>query len=134
STLVFEGDGRLGDYAGGYTDWMQDKAKQAARASAVAGVADSGRISNKAPGSATPATTKPSRKLTNKERQELETLPAKIEALEKEQALLTEKLADPSFYRSQAAKFAEVKARLETVEREHAAAFARWEELAAGKA
>ncbi|MDQ5978969.1 MAG: transport system ATP-binding/permease protein, partial [Verrucomicrobiota bacterium] len=40
STLVFEGDGRLGDYAGGYTDWMQDKAKQAARASAVAGVAD----------------------------------------------------------------------------------------------
>ncbi len=134
STLVFEGDGRLGDYAGGYTDWMQDKAKQASRASAVAGVADPGRSADKVPGSATPAATKPAKKLSNKERQELEALPAKIEALEKEQALLTEKLADPSFYRSQAAKFAEVKARLETVEREHAAAFARWEELAAGKA
>jgi ATP-binding cassette subfamily F protein uup len=134
STLVFEGDGRLGDYAGGYTDWMQDKAKQASRASAAAGVADPGRISSKAPGSATPATTKPAKKLTNKERQELETLPAKIEALEKEQADLAGKLADPTFYKSQAAKFAEVKARLETVEREHAAAFARWEELADGKA
>ncbi len=129
STLVFEGDGRLGDYAGGYTDWMQDKAKQAARASAVAGAADPGRMSNKAPGSATPATTKPAKKLTNKERQELESLPAKIETLEREQTELTAKLADPAFYKNQAAKFAEVKARLETVEREHATALARWEEL-----
>ncbi len=133
STLVFEGDGRLGDYAGGYTDWMQDKAKQAARASAVAGGADPGRMASKAPGSATPATTKPAKKLTNKERQELETLPARIEALEKEQAELSGKLADPAFYKAQAAKFAEVKARLETVEREHATAFARWEALESQK-
>ncbi|MEL0029095.1 MAG: ABC transporter ATP-binding protein, partial [Perlucidibaca sp.] len=74
---------------------------------------------------------KPAKKLSNKERQELETLPAKIEALEKEQAELTAKLADPAFYKAQAAKFAEVKSRLETVEREHAAAFARWELLEA---
>ena len=60
-------------------------------------------------------------------------VPAKIEALEKEQALLTAQLADPAFYRKQAAKFAEVKARLETVEREHATAFARWEELEAAR-
>src|SRR5690606_3857758 len=84
STLVFEGDGRIGDYVGGYTDWMQEKAKQAGRA-AVAGVADPGRMANKAPGSATPATVKSAKKLTNKERQELETLPAMIEALEREQ-------------------------------------------------
>jgi ATP-binding cassette subfamily F protein uup len=129
STLVFEGDGRIGDYAGGYTDWMQDKAKQAARAIAVAGVVDPGRLVPKAPESATPATEKSGKKLTNKERQELETLPAKIEVLEKEQTELAAKLADPAFYKAQAAKFAEVKARLETVEREHAAAFARWEDL-----
>jgi len=36
STLVFEGDGKLGDYAGGYTDWMQDKAKLAARTALLA--------------------------------------------------------------------------------------------------
>jgi ATP-binding cassette subfamily F protein uup len=135
STLVFEGDGRIGDYAGGYTDWMQDKAKQAARAltlaRSVAGVADPGQV--KAPVSATPATAKTGKKLTNKERQELETLPVKIEALEKEQTELAAKLADPAFYKAQAAKFAEVKARLETVEREHGAAFARWEELESRK-
>jgi len=130
STLVFEGDGRIGDYAGGYTDWMQDKAKQAARAVALQGGArpPDGLVSaaGKNPsGGQVP----PGKKLTNKERQELETLPAKIEVLEKEQTELAAKLADPAFYKAQAAKFAEVKARLETVEREHAAAFARWEEL-----
>jgi len=129
STLVFEGDGKLGDYAGGYTDWMQDKAKQAARALTVAGVADPGRGNTKAPGSTTPATTKPAKKLSGKEQKELETLPAKIEALEKEQAELTAKLADPAFYKTQGAKFAEVKTRLEAVEREHATVFARWEAL-----
>jgi len=73
------------------------------------------------------------RKLTGKEQKELEALPAKIEALEKEQAALTAQLADPSFYRTQAAKFAEVKARLDTVEKEHATVFARWEELEAAR-
>ncbi len=129
STLVFEGDGRIGDYVGGYTDWQQEKAKQAGRKS-VAAVADPGPTSAKAPGSPNPATaSKPTRKLTNKERTELAALPARIEALEKEQVELTAKLSDPTFYKSQGAQFAQVKARLETVEREHATAFARWEEL-----
>ena len=130
STLVFEGDGRLGDYVGGYTDWQNEKKKMAARKVSVAGVVDPGRAA-KAPGSATPAT--PRKKLSGKEQKELETLPAKIEALEQEQAELTAKLADPSFYKKEAAKFAEVKKRLEIVEREHATAFARWEELEAAK-
>ncbi|MDI1338080.1 MAG: ATP-binding cassette domain-containing protein [Lacunisphaera sp.] len=122
STLVFEGDGRLGDYVGGYTDWQAEKRKMAARA--VQPVAVKSIPAPKSAG-------KPAKKLSGKEQKELETLPAKIEALEKEQALLTAQLADPSFYKKQAAKFTEVKARLETVEREHATAFARWEELEA---
>jgi ATP-binding cassette subfamily F protein uup len=135
STLVFEGDGRIGDYAGGYTDWMQDKAKQAARAMALAQRVepDLRAGSNLPGGQVPPSPPKSGKKLTNKERQELETLPAKIEVLEKEQAELAAKLADPAFYKAQAAKFAEVKARLETVEREHGAAFARWEELESRK-
>ncbi len=128
STLVFEGDGRIGDYAGGYTDWMKDKAKEAARAVALAAIP--------AKTAATPRAAAKSggRKLTGKEQKELETLPAKIEVLEKEQAELTAQLADPSFYKSQAAKFVEVKARLEAVEQEHATVFARWEELEAAQA
>jgi ABC transport system ATP-binding/permease protein len=135
STLVFEGDGRIGDYAGGYTDWMQDKAKQAARALTLASQEEAPVRAEatevKRSGNAVPS--KPGKKLTNKERQELEVLPARIEALEKEQAELAAKLADPTFYKSQAAQFAEVKARLETVEREHAAAFANWEDLESRK-
>ena len=61
----------------------------------------------------------------------MEGLPAKIETLEKEQAELTAKLGDPSFYKTEAAKFSEVKKRLDVLEREHALAFARWETLEA---
>jgi ATP-binding cassette subfamily F protein uup len=104
-----------------------------ARAAAqnLAGVADPGRAQAKAPGSATQATTKPAKKLSGKEQKELETLPAKIEVLEKEQAELTAKLSDPAFYKNEAARFASVKSRLDALEKEHAKAFARWEELEA---
>ena len=71
--------------------------------------------------------------LSAKEKTELESLPARIEALEKEQASLAAKLADPAFYKTQAAQFAGVKTRLEAIEHEHAAAFARWEELESRK-
>jgi ABC transport system ATP-binding/permease protein len=135
STLVFEGDGHIGDYAGGYTDWMQDKAKQAARALLQASqevpVIRGEESGEKRSGGSIPP--KAGKKLTNKERQELESLPARIEVLEKEQSELTAKLADPAFYKSQSTKFAEVKTRLETVEREHAAAFANWEDLESRK-
>src|SRR6478609_2593102 len=127
STLVFEGDGKIGDYAGGYTDWMKDKAKEAARAVTIA-AAEAARVV-KAPAATAAVSGKPAKKLSGKEQKELETLPAKIEVLEKEQAELTAKLADPAFYKTQGAKFAEVKARLDVVEREHATAFARWEAL-----
>ncbi len=129
STLVFEGDGRIGEYIGGYTDWKRELEKRAIKAKAAAAE------TTKAPGSATPATPKQgkTRKLTNKEQGELEKLPAKIEALEKEQAELTAKLADPDFYKNESTQFAKVKARLDALEAEHATAFARWEELEAAK-
>jgi ABC transport system ATP-binding/permease protein len=128
STLVFEGDGRIGDYVGGYTDWQNEKRKQAARKAALAsaGPRVAAQESADASGAGRAAV---SRKLTNKERLELAALPARIEALEKEQATLIVKLADPGFYKTEAARFAEVKARLESIEREHVAALARWEEL-----
>jgi len=62
STLVFEGDGRLGDYVGGYTDWQNEKKKLAGRAQRPAAPERTiGPVvpAAKAPGSATPATTDP---------------------------------------------------------------------------
>jgi len=135
SSLVFEGNGVIGDYIGGYSDWLAEQKKQAAvEARNVAGPAEAGRGKSK-PGATTPATTKaspaPARKLSSKEQRELDALPAQIENLEAEQAVLAAKLADPAFYKNEAAQFAVVKARLEALEAEHATAFARWEDLAA---
>ncbi|MEI6106025.1 MAG: ATP-binding cassette domain-containing protein, partial [Opitutae bacterium] len=132
SSFVFEGNGVIGDYVGGYTDWQNDKAKQAAAlkggARNVAGLAEAG------PGSATPAAKKSGakpKKLSGKEQKELDTLPAKIEAMEQEQAQLTAKLADPAFYKKEPQKFTEATTKLAALEKEHAAALARWEELEA---
>jgi len=134
SSLVFEGDGRIGDFVGGYSDWLADKKRmEATAARTVAGLAEAGPGKPK-PTSTAPATksSKP-RKLTGKEQKELDTLPARIEQLEIEQAQLTAQLADPAFYKNEAAKFAVVKARLDVLEAEHATAFRRWEELEAGQ-
>jgi len=127
STLVFEGDGRIGEYVGGYTDWVREKEKRAAAEKAREAQAVRPVVASDSPRAAK------ARKLTNKEQKELAELPARIEALEKEQTELTAKLADPVFYKTAGAKFAEVKARLDAIEAEHAKAFARWEELEALK-
>ena len=132
STLVFEGEGRIGDYVGGYADWLREKDKRAVVAARAAELAfNKGRQT----GGSTGPTTTPvrRRKLTNREQRELEALPKQIEALEAEQAELTAKLADPAFYKKEPAEFSTVKARLDALEQEHARAFARWEEMEAAK-
>ncbi len=132
STLVFEGDGRIGEYIGGYADWVRDKERAAAKAKLIPAEKPKTAVAAPAPKAAKAAAA--TRKLTSKELKELEALPARIELLEQEQATLTAKLSDPAFYKSEPGKFAEVKARLETIEREHSVAFARWEELEAARA
>jgi ATP-binding cassette subfamily F protein uup len=124
STLVFEGDGHIGDYVGGYADCVRERSKVAAAKAARTEAA-----SEPAPRAARAA-----RKLTAKERRELEELPARIEAYEAEQGRLGAKLADPVFYQRERSAAAEVKARLDELDRQHADAFARWEELEAVRA
>jgi ATP-binding cassette subfamily F protein uup len=140
STLVFEGGGRIGDYVGGYTDWLAQRPvvnpdKSAAKAAPAKNLV---RGNSAVAGGSSPETTaaeRPSvRKISNKERKELETLPARIEALEREQAELAARLADPAFYKSDPAQFLAATQRLEALERDHAQAFARWEELEAASA
>jgi len=131
SSLVFEGDGRIGEYVGGYTDWLNEKAKQAAKSGTVSPAEAPSRTRTDAvrtPIAATKGKPAPSR-LNAKEQKELDGLPARIEALESEQAALTAQLADPALYKGDPARPAEVKTRLAQVEREHATAFTRWEEL-----
>lgn len=126
STLVFEGDGRLGDYNGGYQDWFRQRAARAVKAIQAEPVAAT--VPAKL-GGASAAPSAKSRKLTQKEQRELETLPAMIESLEEEQSTLAAQLSDPTFYQRRSGDAPAMKAQLETVEKALAQAFSRWEDL-----
>ena len=124
STLVFEGDGVVREYVGGYEDWLRQRPPPAT-------------ASPKTPEVAPPPATKtagvqgkrPSAKLSFKECRELEGLPARIEALEAEQESLHDRLADPALYQGDGSAVAAAKGRLAALESELASAYARWEEL-----
>ena len=126
STLVFEGDGRIGDYVGGYSDWLRQR-----RAPMVAAAAKP-QLTPQIPVMA-PATTPASkRKLGFREQRELEQLPARIEALESEIAARTASMQQPEFYRKDAAVILTANAELAARQSELEAAYARWQELEAG--
>ncbi len=127
SLLVFEGEGRVSEYVGGYDDWQKERVARAARVAAEA-EAEKQRAKAAAAGAAT-ATAKPARKLSNKEKKELEELPAKIEVLETEQGTLTKKLGDAEFFKKGGAEVSKATNRLSEIEAELAKAYARWAEL-----
>ncbi len=123
STLVFEGDAKIGEYIGGYADWVRQRAMlRAPKRENASPTAAPAKIT------AGSKAGKP-RKLNQKEQRELQALPGQIENLEKEQATLAAKLSDPTFYQRESAAAPGVKARLEELERDLAKGFARWEEL-----
>jgi ABC transport system ATP-binding/permease protein len=120
STLVFEGGGRIGEYVGGYTDWVRQRAPLA-------------EVPAPAPKRATPAPAatrapKP-RRLTFKERSELASLPDEIDARERERERTYLSLSDPALLRDGTA-VADARARLAALEHEIVTLTARWEELA----
>lgn len=115
--IAFEGEGRLQEYPGGYDDYVRGQNSRAAAPTAAK------------PAPAAQKTRQPARKLSFSESHELDQLPARIEALELEQARLTARLAEPSLYQSASESAADVQRRFAEVERELATALLRWEEL-----
>ena len=71
----------------------------------------------------------PARKLSFKERRELETVPNRIEVLEAEQNRLQSAAALPAFYKEPADQIARTLDRIAEIERELLDAYARWDEL-----
>ena len=125
STLVFEGEGRFREYAGGYQDWERYQ-----RSIPEATVQATKRAS--APAISARPKIKPSdkpRKLSYKEQRELEALPAKIERLETEQAELHERMGDAAFYRQPSENITLTIERLEAVKRELEESYERWQTL-----
>ena len=119
STLVLEGGGAVGEFVGGYDDWLQQRREQEPVAPPA---------KKAVPEAARPVKERP-RKLSFKEERELETLPARIAALEEEEKKLHATLADPEFYRSAGSEVTHLNARLEAIAHELAEVYERWVEL-----
>jgi ATP-binding cassette subfamily F protein uup len=119
STLVFEGEGRVQEYAGGYDDWLRQRPTPREKAVPARGEKKQ-RVKTRPAGP---------RKLTFKETGELEELPDRIEALEQEQRLLYKAMTDESFYRDNGGAAARAGARLHELELLLQEAYNRWEEL-----
>ncbi|MFP4155645.1 MAG: ATP-binding cassette domain-containing protein [Halothiobacillaceae bacterium] len=108
SVFAFEGDGRVVEHVGGYSDWV------AARKTPVAAAGDRGKgVPAKESAPRQKDTARRPRKLGYRAQRELDELPGRIEALEQEQAALSAQVSRPDFY---ARPMAEVN---ETLERLH---------------
>lgn len=131
-TLVMEGDGLVGEYVGGYDDWLRQRRETAPTASG------NGRSSSTPKASTLVSSPLPEapRKLSYKEqraleekKRELAELPQRIETLEAEQQRLTEAMADPAFYQQDDDKIVQAANRMRELTEELSAAYQRWEEL-----
>lgn len=122
STLVLEGKGKVGEFVGGYSDWVRQRARSSESRQAVK--ASPAVRTARAP-SAAPER---KRKLTFRETSELASLPDSIDALEREREDVYASLADPTLLRNGAATVA-AKTRLAAIESEIELRISRWEEL-----
>ena len=124
STLVFEGEGRINEYVGGYDDWLSQRKAPLVESTAkpVSAKPESGRREPVTPSS------KP-KKLSYKDQRELDALPKRIEQLEGELEKLQMTVADPAFYKRPKEEKAEVQRQLQDTETALNAAYGRWEAL-----
>ncbi len=119
STLVFEGDGRLNEYIGGYKDWLRQRHIQAQSAKTEKSVLAKGQIKG----------LKKSPKLSYKDQKELNDLPGKIEKLEQEQEQWQKEINNTDFYKRDKDNIANTLQRLESTQKELEMVYQRWEEL-----
>jgi ATP-binding cassette subfamily F protein uup len=117
---VFEGGGRVGEYAGGYSDWVRQRAVPVPATPAVA--------PKKPAPSPAPARASRPKKLSFKETAELAALPDRIDALEREHEQALAALSDPALVRDGAAMSA-ARARIAALESQIAELTERWEAL-----
>ncbi|WP_045223600.1 ATP-binding cassette domain-containing protein [Methyloterricola oryzae] len=125
STLVFEGGGRIGEFVGGYSDWLAYSSRGKAQDKADIPPSPS---QSKAAEAAIPSAKK---KLSYKEQKELEALPARIEELEGRQSALNARINAADFYKESPETVKSVLAEAETLAQDLEQAYARWDELEA---
>jgi ATP-binding cassette subfamily F protein uup len=118
SSLVFEGNGHIGEYVGGYSDWLRQRPVQ----KPVSAARKAAPMAAKAPAAA---------QLSSNERRELRELPQQIERLEQQISKIQARMGEPGFYEGDPARVKQETARLNRAESELETAFERWEALEA---
>jgi ABC transport system ATP-binding/permease protein len=141
--IAFEGDGRLREYVGGYEDWVRVKKFEAAKGSPRSGGAPTGvplagakrQLAAKAPPPPPKPVVQPvpkskaSNKLGFKEQRELEEIPKRIEALEREQEEIAAALGSGTLYRDNPQQAKQLQERSGAIEEELLQLMERWEDL-----
>jgi len=131
STFVFEGEGRIAEYVGGFADWVRQRKNLELRTENLELGTQNVELktkSNPEVRTPTPTATSP-RKLSYKEQRELAALPARIEALEEEQRALDARVGGPEFYKEAPDAIRDALARVSVLQLELADAYARWHDL-----
>jgi ABC transport system ATP-binding/permease protein len=128
STLVMEGNGRVGEYIGGYVDWLRQRPGNTSSSSSSAKPVEVVKAVLTKVEPAAPA----KRKLSFKEAKELEALPLKIEDFENRIAEMTAQMAEPAFYtKNNALAITEFNTKMAALQVELDATYARWQLLEA---
>jgi ATP-binding cassette subfamily F protein uup len=125
SCLVMEGDGRIEEYIGGYSDAMRQSRQRLRRAAPIAKKAVERAVASSVTVTAEPA----KKKLSYKEMRELEALPLQIEQLEAQIAALTERMQQTDFYMQAPDAIQAHTHQLESVQSQLDRAYHRWSEL-----
>jgi ATP-binding cassette subfamily F protein uup len=118
NVLVFEGDGRIAEYTGGYQDWLRQRDAAPAPVQAKAA----------APAPAPVATGK-KQKFLNREQRELDELPAQLDAWEAEKTSVSERLWNPDLYQKTPESVPKLKEELAALDDKIEKGYARWHEL-----
>ena len=116
STLVFEGNGKINQYIGGYDDWLRQRKTEQP-------------ISSQQPAKVQAKATTTSKKLSYKDQRELDNLPQEIENLEMQIADISEQISEPDFYKGDRAATAKTEKQLSELQQQLSHCYDRWELL-----
>jgi ATP-binding cassette subfamily F protein uup len=128
SSLYFAGQGKVVDIAGDYEDVLAYQKRQQNNVKAAETMQKSVKAAEDKPVELSSA---PSKKLSYKEKRELELLPALIETLDAELSALQQQVNDPQFFRQSAENTQHTLNQLNETESKLAHAYERWELLEA---
>ncbi len=127
--LVFEGDGVVGEFVGGYDDWIRYRRQRDAQRRTAPGPSSAGAGGARVNPRATPKAR--ARRLSYNDQRELSTLPERLQGLEAEKDRIESQLADGQLYRDGQQALQERLQRLAAITAELEGGYARWGELEA---